>query len=100
MSKKHELGLQALRKHMATAMKNQPKSCNPTGKLPSLQPTSQSLLQMASPNPEPPYRRVGEVSTWVKELNSRPISAEEIPMPVSLTLKRRFTGGPPASSED
>lgn len=54
---------------------------------------SHSLLEMARPSPEPPYRRVGDASTWLKDLNSSPRSAAEIPMPVSLTLKCSVHGG-------
>ena len=42
---------------------------------------------MASPSPVPPYLRVVEASTWLKDWNSRSIRSGGMPMPVSRTAK-------------
>mmetsp|Transcript_23833 Transcript_23833/g.61890 ORF Transcript_23833/g.61890 Transcript_23833/m.61890 type:complete len:295 (+) Transcript_23833:3818-4702(+) len=57
--------------------------------LPFIMPTS--CLQMASPRPVPPKRRVVLASACVKRLNNLACAAFEIPMPLSVTLTRRLT---------
>jgi hypothetical protein len=49
---------------------------------------STSFLQMASPSPVPPNRRVVDASAWMKLSKSRFCCAASIPMPVSVTSKR------------
>ena len=51
---------------------------------------STSCLQMARPRPVPPYWRVVEESTWEKLLNRRARRSGAMPMPESLTAKRRM----------
>ena len=44
---------------------------------------------MASPSPVPPYFRVVEVSAWVKAWNKRLRCCSSMPIPVSVTDKRK-----------
>ncbi len=46
---------------------------------------STSCLQMDSPRPVPPNRRVVDESAWAKAWNSSPESSTAMPMPVSRT---------------
>jgi hypothetical protein len=50
---------------------------------------SLSRLQMTRPNPVPPYLRVVEASTWLKDWKMRPRRSGGMPMPVSATAKWR-----------
>lgn len=60
---------------------------------------STSRMQMVSPRPVPPYRRVVEASAWENGSNSRTTSCGAMPMPVSQTSKRNAaTSGEPAST--
>ena len=54
-----------------------PTSCPPI--------SSTRRLEIASPRPVPPYLRVVEASTWVKDWNSRSDPSGAMPMPVSRT---------------
>ena len=49
---------------------------------------SASRFEMARPRPVPPYIRVVEASTWLKDLKRRSIRSGGMPMPVSRTAKR------------
>ena len=46
---------------------------------------SANRLLIAKPNPVPPYCRLVEESTWLKDLNSRSMRSLGMPIPVSLT---------------
>src|SRR5262249_6821200 len=58
---------------------------------------STRLLEIASPNPVPPYLRVIEPAPWVNGENRRDCTSCGIPAPSSLTSNRSVA--PPASSE-
>ena len=49
---------------------------------------STSRLQIASPRPVPPYRRVVDASAWLNGSNSAACRSGGMPMPVSRTSKR------------
>ena len=49
--------------------------------------SSDRLLLIAKPSPVPPYCRVVEASTWLKDLKSRSSLSAGMPMPVSRTEK-------------
>jgi hypothetical protein len=49
--------------------------------------SSVSRWLMARPSPVPPYRRVVEASTWLKDWKSRSSRSVGMPMPVSRTEK-------------
>ena len=49
---------------------------------------------MASPKPVPPYFRVVKESAWLKELNMRPRTSSDIPIPVSMTSNRSKPSSP------
>jgi hypothetical protein len=55
---------------------------------------------MARPSPVPPYRRVVEVSTWLKTLNKRSNRSAGIPMPVSRTATRTSRREPSRARAD
>ena len=46
---------------------------------------SVSRLQIARPRPEPPKRRLIELSAWTNSPNKLPIRSAAMPMPVSWT---------------
>lgn len=50
---------------------------------------SASRRLMARPRPVPPYTRVVEESSWLKEWNSRSMRSAGMPMPVSMTVTAR-----------
>ena len=50
-----------------------------------------NCLEIANPNPVPPYLRVVEPSAWLNALNKRACASSETPIPVSLTSKRTTT---------
>ena len=50
--------------------------------------SSTSRVEMASPRPVPPYRRVVEPSAWAKASKMRCCLSCGMPMPVSDTVKR------------
>ena len=54
---------------------------------------STRLLQMESPRPVPPKRRVMEASAWAKGWKSRSRPAGGMPIPVSRTANSRVTEG-------
>ena len=54
--------------------------------------SSTSRLQIASPRPVPPKRRLVEASAWENASNRRPSCSSVIPMPVSRTSKRTTRG--------
>ena len=55
---------------------------------------SQRRLEIASPRPVPPYRRVVEASACENGWNSLGCAAAGMPMPVSVTSKRRTVAVP------
>ena len=55
--------------------------------------SSTMRLEMARPRPVPPYLRVVEESAWEKFSKILPSFSWGMPMPVSLTRKRRRAGG-------
>ena len=57
-----------------------------------------SWLLMASPRPVPPYLRVVELSAWVKGLKRDSRCCGVMPMPVSVTEKRKVTSAPSCAS--
>jgi hypothetical protein len=57
--------------------------------------SSTSWEEIASPSPVPPYFLVTEALTWVKASNILSIFSGGIPIPESLTLKRRVTSSVP-----
>lgn len=56
----------------------------PKARLPPI--SSVRRLQIAKPQPVPPYLRVVELSACVKDLNSNEMRSSGMPMPVSLTM--------------
>ena len=60
--------------------------CESTPMVPPIRSTMR--LQMTRPRPVPPYRRVVELSAWLKGWNRRCTLAAAMPMPVSRTSKR------------
>jgi hypothetical protein len=47
-------------------------------------------LTIDSPRPEPPKRRVIELSTWLNGLNRRACCSLEMPLPVSVSVSSTF----------
>ena len=62
---------------------------------PPMRPTSCWLI--ASPRPVPPYWRVVELSAWQKAINKFDSCSGVMPMPVSVTEKRRLAASAPAA---
>ena len=60
-----------------------------TTRSPPIARASRRLI--TSPSPLPPYVRVVELSTWLKDWNNRSIRSAGIPIPVSRTLTARQT---------
>ena len=60
--------------------------------------SSTRRLEMVSPRPEPPNRRVVDESAWVKRSKTRASLSPEMPMPVSVTVNRRAVGTAASSS--
>ena len=54
--------------------------------------SSTRRLEIVSPSPEPPKRRVVDELAWVKRSNTLPNFSRAMPMPLSLTENRTAVG--------